>query len=628
MGAFNIPLSVDKPQFETPLDAQKQVLGLKQLAGQVAAQGQQQQLGQQDLLLGEQKLQDARDKQRIADEDIRDSDAIKQSYSDAVKSTPEGKQLDLNSLRNTVASKVSPRALQSFDKSIQEHSIAVAKMGTDQLTQTRELAKELANHVGAVAAVAPDDTSPTGTAARAAEWAKQVTIAKQNGLDPNNQLPTEYPGDDQLGPIDISLRGTALHLADEKTRRETVDAADKKKKEADAARDEHRIELGNKYLDAGITNQAQSDDFWKEEAANYLDMAAEIGRMKKFDANKDTGSNRVATRWARGGQKGEDAVAEKMKPKADTSLNDLEAYKLAAAADPVNAGKSDGEITAIALRARDAADIRKKNAERPPVTNVFTAPALPAGTDGKPVDVVTIDKVPETVRGTVQSILNGDTKAPAAGSRNANAQAITYWLTKVDPKFDTNRYDVKKSFENGPDSKSVVSGNTVIGHLGSMADAADKLDNTSFKKYNDFGNWLNREVGSDKTAPFRVARRGVASELGTLLKGGVASEGEVNGWLKEIDSSDTPGTLKSTIGQIAETINSRIDALDAKRALLPQAARSTPLLSDKSQKIISRLTGPDAPAAKAAPQKGAVQDGYKFLGGDPAKKENWQAVGK
>jgi hypothetical protein len=39
-------------------------------------------------------------------------------------------------------------------------------------------------------------------------------------------------------------------------------------------------------------------------------------------------------------------------------------------------------------------------------------------------------------------------------------------------------------------------------------------------------------------------------------------------------------------------------------------------------------TGAPATESKTAPAVGAVQDGYRFNGGDPAKASNWKKVGK
>lgn len=263
----------------------------------------------------------------------------------------------------------------------------------------------------------------------------------------------------------------------------------------------------------------------------------------------------------------------------------------------------------IAKRARSLMT-QDKIAGRPVNSTTFIAPT------NAPEGAAKIEDVPDGIRGQVQQVIDGDMKLPSAARSNPTNQAIRYWVTKVDSRFSEQRYGVKDSFMKGKDADNVKSLNTVIGHLGALSDNAAKLGNTDFRKYNGFGNWLQREAGSDQTAPFRVDRRGVASELSTALKGGVASQAEVEGWLHEIDASDTPGTLKNTIKEIAHVIGSRMDALEEKRSVLPERSRERPLLSAKSKTVMDRLTGggqqqPQGGAPKPIVQKSEKTGAYR-----------------
>lgn len=236
----------------------------------------------------------------------------------------------------------------------------------------------------------------------------------------------------------------------------------------------------------------------------------------------------------------------------------------------------EGRVAEDALRRMTADKIASR-----PITQ-FVAP------QGVP-EVVTIDKVPEEIRGKVQRIINGDEVIPPSGRNNPSNQATSYWVGKVDPGYTASRADLKKSLVSGKDAESIKSLNTAINHLGALADNSEKLDNTIFRKYNNFGNWLSREAGSDKTARFRTDRIGVSSELSTLLKGGVASKAEVDHWLDAIDSADSPGTLRSTVSEIGHLVAGRIEAIDNKQAQLPEAGR-VKLLTDRSKQVLQKLS--------------------------------------
>lgn len=349
----------------------------------------------------------------------------------------------------------------------------------------------------------------------------------------------------------------------------------------------------------------------QQKTSTLMNVKPEEWDSKIRDSGISEGQAAIVKGYVRRGEFDKaDAMLEKatLQPKDEATLAAAVAKSKRPGATPDQI--EQGQIADATLK-RMTAD---KVAARP--VNNFTAP------QGVP-EIVPIEKVPEAIRGTVQRIINGDQKLPSLGRNNATNQAITYWIGKVDPTYTESRADLKKSFTSGKDADNVKSLNTVMNHLGSLADNADKLDNTTFRKYNTFGNWLSRETGTDKTAPFRVDRQGVASELGTLLKGGVASIEEVKQWENQIDSADSPGTLKSSIREIAHIISGRVDALENKRAELPAAGRSKPLLSDKSKAVMDRLSGAGGtPAGAPIVQHSASTGAYRYsLDGG----KTWQA---
>lgn len=256
-----IPLMFQNPTIESPLDAQRKAMSLQQLG----------QTTQMNAL----RIQQAQQQAKQLQQDQQDDAAIRQAYTDAVNSTQPGKPLDMNALSNTIAQKVSPRKYQTWAKAVEDHAAAQAKLTQDQINNRKEQYGLLANHLGAVMQVKPGDNSPDAVAARAAEWAKQVTLAKSKGLDPDNQLTTDYPGDDALPAYDVQLRGAQAHLATESELRKAK-AEQFKQQEAEANAPAARrsaaakaTEAEAKSVQAQVQNAA-SELSQQSSPANYI----------------------------------------------------------------------------------------------------------------------------------------------------------------------------------------------------------------------------------------------------------------------------------------------------------------------------------------------------------------------
>lgn len=205
-----IPLSVKTPQIESPLDAAGRGLNLQSMA--------------QGIQLNKARLDEERLKVQQAQEDQRDQQTIQQGYAQYPG--------DFKKVRELIAPKVNTRNLANFDKAVQEHASGMAKMSQDEIALRKERYGLLANHLGAVLETKPNDKSPEAVAARAAEWAKQATLVKSKGLDPEGQIPLQYPGDEALPGIDVTLRGSEAHMKTEEARRKQEDEAIKEKRAA------------------------------------------------------------------------------------------------------------------------------------------------------------------------------------------------------------------------------------------------------------------------------------------------------------------------------------------------------------------------------------------------------------
>ena len=279
-----------------------------------------------------------------------------------------------------------------------------------------------------------------------------------------------------------------------------------------------------------------------------------------------------------------------------------------AAHDPDPQRRADAK-TAI------AGILKEKIASRPVTNNTFQVPTGAGGvaTAGR----MTIDQVPPEYRDQVQQVLSYRSALPANSKTNKTNQAINYYVSRVgapDPATGKRGYNAgdfanrnawMRSVDAGPVMQSIVAMNTLMAHTGHLWEGAEKLDNSAFQKYNTFANWLQANLGSDQAKPFRIARLGVSEELAKLLKGGVATKDEIEQWMHEIDASDSPAQLKTTVQTLVSMARDRISKLEEQHQFVMDEPPSQPFIRPAAQQVYDRImgTGQPAPAAGGNPYR-------------------------
>jgi len=287
------------------------------------------------------------------------------------------------------------------------------------------------------------------------------------------------------------------------------------------------------------------------------------------------------------------------KPKPESNLSEPQLHWMAQH-DPDPQRRKDAKAA--------IADIeRGKLATRPVINNSFQVPTAAAA-----VDRMTLDQVPPEYRSQVQQVLEYRSPLPPNSRTNKTNQAINFYVSKVgapDPATGKRGYNAgdyanrnawMRSVDAGPVMQSIVAMNTLMAHTGHLWEGAEKLDNAAFKKYNTFTNWLQANTGSDQAKPFRIARLGVSEELAKLLKGGVATKDEIEQWMHEIDSSDSPAQLRTTVQTLVSMARDRIHKLEEQHQYVMDAPPSQPFIRPAAQQVYDRIMGTGHAAAPAA----------------------------
>ncbi len=227
----------------------------------------------------------------------------------------------------------------------------------------------------------------------------------------------------------------------------------------------------------------------------------------------------------------------------------------------------------------------------------------------------------------VKALAEGRMQFPAgAALRSPYWQGLLRDVGQFDPSFDAVNYNARaatrKDFTSGKSAQNITSFNTAIGHIGRLADSAEKLSNRSFPAWNSLANLASSQVGKPEVNNFNVAKQAVLDELTRSFRGSGGSQTEINEWSKRLDASQSPEQLRGAVKEAVGLLRSRIDAVGEQyQRGMGTTKDPVELLSPEAQKTLARLEGRAAPgdggssaAAKpSAPQAagGVVQNATK-----------------
>jgi len=212
-------------------------------------------------------------------------------------------------------------------------------------------------------------------------------------------------------------------------------------------------------------------------------------------------------------------------------------------------------------------------------------------------------------------------------------QKMMQMVTQYDPSFDAvnygARYKTRSDFTSGKSSQSINALNTVIGHLQSLTNAGDALGNSNYPIWNSVKNIYENATGDPRIKDFDTTKKAVVDELTRVWRGTGGSEGDIKTWGAQINAANSPDQLHSVVAKIGDLLESKLNALSETYSQgMGTTENPMQFVTPKAQKALEQMRsyGTKASGSKSAPSVGTVQDGYRFKGGDPSKKENWEQV--
>ena len=197
----------------------------------------------------------------------------------------------------------------------------------------------------------------------------------------------------------------------------------------------------------------------------------------------------------------------------------------------------------------------------------------------------------------VSAIIEGRMPLPTGFAlRSPYWQSVMERVAQKDPRFDASRYGARaaarRTFASGPEARNVTALNTVIGHLGTLSEAANALQNNDVQVYNAVQNRIRTELGDPRVVNFNTAKLAVAEELMRVFRGGVgASVTEAQEWAQLIKASGSPAQLNETIATIGTLLESRVDAIAQQFERSVNQGGNPASIDPKNRRLLDTLKG-------------------------------------
>lgn len=218
----------------------------------------------------------------------------------------------------------------------------------------------------------------------------------------------------------------------------------------------------------------------------------------------------------------------------------------------------------------------------------------------------------------VRQIASGEIPMPTGKAmENGQGQVLMQQVLRYDPSASSYnlamREGTRKDFTSGESSVKIAALNTTTQHLAQLDAAIDQLHNGSWGVLNAVGNTAGSVLGSKTTqkalADFNTYKMAVAHELTKVFRGSGGAEADVQGWMKQLDSSNSPTELHATVHDMVEAMGAQAQSLaDKYKQGMAGGDAYHPLtvLSPANQRIFSRLAQDTGAPRDPGPQDVAM----------------------
>jgi len=223
--------------------------------------------------------------------------------------------------------------------------------------------------------------------------------------------------------------------------------------------------------------------------------------------------------------------------------------------------------------------------------------------------------LPPAQRSEVKALAEGRLPISPYALRSKQMWPLIERTMQYDPNFDASTYQtrvgVRKDFTSGPTSKNLTGINTAIGHIGTLDELGDALNNNDLKKANSLFNTISTETGQPSVNNFNLAKSAVGDELMRTFRQVGASETEANAWKSHFDSANSPEQMKGATKVAVELLNSRINALNDTWKRGMNTDKDFPnIVSPRSKSVLKRM-GIQLSSDASSPSQGSSDPSNK-----------------
>lgn len=177
-----------------------------------------------------------------------------------------------------------------------------------------------------------------------------------------------------------------------------------------------------------------------------------------------------------------------------------------------------------------------------------------------------LNTLPKSVQNEVKALAEGRLPISSYALRSPKMWPLIEKTMQYDPSFDASNYTirqgVRKDFTSGKTSNNITAINTAIGHIGTMGELSEALNNGDVKRVNQLYNAISSETGHPEVNNFNIAKSAVGDELMRVFRQVGSSETEAQAWKSSWDAMNSPEQIKGGIKVAASLLHSRLDALN------------------------------------------------------------------